>query len=100
MNATAQKLAPQTNLERAVALIALTGAKPEWIDTKKKCAAAERRAGVVWDGVKKEYRTGASGALVKSKAGTWGRQIGGGRAASLTAAECAAQGVRPGPGNF
>lgn len=37
--------------------------------------------------------------LLKSGRGTWAYDIGRGRAAALTATECAARGLKPGPGN-
>lgn len=84
--------------ERRDSLVAITSGKPEWYATRRKVTAAERLANVDWDGAAKKHVPRQPGKLVQSTSGTWARQHDG-VASALTAGECVALKLAPGPGN-
>lgn len=85
---------------RASELAKITGGKAEWYGTHRQITAAEAAANVVWDGEANCYKPAPSGKIVKNQAGTYGRVLhGANRACAMTAAECLAEGLTPGPGN-
>lgn len=83
---------------RISSLVAITGGQEHWYSTHAKLAAAEAAAGVEWDGVAGQHKPRGQGCLARSKTGSWAREVGG-RAYALTAAECVAAGLTPGPAN-
>lgn len=87
--------------ERAAALAAITGGKVEWYGTRKALTRAEGVAGVVWDGVSRRYIPAGAVRPFNSRNGSWFVPVHGSRCAvALSAAECKARGLRPGPMNY
>lgn len=79
-------------------LAQITGGVAKWYGTRRDRSTAERLHGVEWNG--SEYVATGPSKLVRANSGTWGRIMPGTHtAAALTAAECKAEGVTPGPGN-
>lgn len=87
--------------ERAEKLEAITGGKVEWYSTRAALTKAEGAAGVEWDGAANEYRAAGKPRAIRSDDGSWSRPAHGtGRAYLLTKAECEAEGLTPGIGNY
>lgn len=89
-----------TNLaNRAAALAAITGGKPEWYTTRKKLTTAERQHALEWDGAAGQYKPAGPGELVRV-AGSYATRLHGlHKAAFLSASECRRRGLTPGPRN-
>lgn len=84
---------------RIESLIAKTNGKAGWFETHKAIVAAERRAGLEWDGAANAHKAASPGKIVRAKTGSWGREIGGGKVAAMTGGECDAAGLKRGPAN-
>jgi hypothetical protein len=88
---------------RTDSLVALTGGRPEWYDTRRQIVAAEQKLNVVWDGNQSSHIPApefCSGRVIRSEDGSYGVAVHGQRrAAALTRAECERRGLTPGPWN-
>jgi hypothetical protein len=86
---------------RSVSIARIMGGDVCWYDTHKAMAKAEARAGVVWCGETREHKTAPLGAPMRMAGGSYARAVhGSDTVRCMTAAECRAAGVVPGPANL
>lgn len=83
---------------RIESLCRITGGLAEYYSTQKALTHAEREANVRWDGIACQHVPADPGRIVRAKTGSYAREVGG-RAYAMTAAECRANNLAPGPAN-